>query len=198
LAARKSPKDKADERRREQARAERRARELASLASATSSFSSALDTITEAAAALLRSSKALDTARAAAVSPELVQYGILGRLRPLAVQRAVQSVSSDLRLKVASVRSSDLSVHDGSEEAYEKLVSRISAAADSIREAIEDFGRSLPAGAARPHPAVRNLVMASAKAAALLNRLAGRGRTSVSVHSAAVQAEIAAGDVSFY
>ncbi len=180
------------------AREERRAEESAALEKASQAYSAALGILSEAVMSLNRGARALDLATASAAAPELVQYGVAARLRPADLRRVVHSASRDLVLLSARVRSSGLSVPDGSEEAYGRLVSGLCEASDLIVRSMEEFSGSAPRGAGRPNPAVRDLVLSASRAASAINRLVGRGRTSVSVHMAAVSAEISAGDVSFY
>ncbi len=148
---------------------------------------------------LSHGAKALDAARIAAVSPDLVQYGLVARLRPADLQRSVHAVSRDLASKLVFARSSDLVVPDGTEEAYGLLVSRLAAASDLVARAVEDFGSSVPRSSAKPHPVIRDLILSAASAASVFNRLVGTGRAKASVHVAAVHDEMSSGKgVSFY
>ncbi len=159
----------------------------------------ALDLISDSVRTLSRGVRALEVARLASVSPDLVQYGVVARLRPAELQRVVLSVARDLQSKVSYARSSDLVVPDGTEDAYRALVLKLGTACDIVAEAIDEFGKSVPRSASRPPPSVRDLIFSAARAASHLNRLSGRGRATASVHVAAVQDEItSAKDVSFY
>jgi len=199
LAARKAPRKTPRERAAARAREERRASESASLARASAAYAKALDVVSEAVVTLTRGAAVLDAARASSVSPDLVQYGLAARLRPADLQRAVHGVSRDLASKLAFARASDLVVPDGTEEAYGLLVSRLADASDLVARALEDFGRSVPRGAGKPHPVIRDLILSAAGGAAVLNRLAGKGRATASVHVSAVRDEIMSEkDVSFY
>ncbi len=181
------------------AREERRASESASLSVAARAYTTALDLIADSVKVLSRGVRALDVARSASVSPDLVQYGVLARLRPSELQRAVHSVARDLQSKVSYARSSGLAVPDGTEDAYRALVVKLGTACDLVSEAIDEFGKSIPRSASRPPPSVRDLILSAARAASYLNRLSGRGRAASSVHIAAVHDEItSAKDVSFY
>lgn len=178
---------------------ERRASESLALTRAAFAYSKALDVISGAATALARGARALDVARASAVSPDLVKYGLVARLRPADLRRAVHGVSQDLASKIAFARSSDLVVPDGTEEAYGRLVSRLAAAADLVSSALEEFGSSLPRSPSRPHPVIRDLILSASSAASLFNRLVGVGRARASVHVSAVRDEISSGkEISFY
>lgn len=177
-----------------------RAEERADLAAASSAYTSGLNEIAKAVLSLARGYRALDSARKASESPSLARYAVAARLRPAVLQRAVVAISRDLGQKVQIARSSDLSVPDGDEKPYEKLLRRLAAASDSIEEALRDFGRELPDRPGDDAPAiVRALILSSARAAAQLNRTLGRSRSSASVHVAAVADEISSNkDVSFY
>lgn len=184
----------------ESVREELRAEERADLASASSAYSAGLNEIAKAVLSLARGYRALGSAKKASESPSLARYAVSARLRPAALQRAVIAVSRDLGAKVRLARSSDLSVPDGEETPYERLLLKLAAASDSIEEALRDFGRELPS---RPgdnaHPVIRDLIVSSARAAAHLNRTLGRSRSSASVHISAVTEEISSKrDVSFY
>ncbi len=199
MAARKAKKKTSRERSASRAREERRASESLALTRASAAYSEALDVISGAATSLARGARALDLARASAVSPDLVKYGLVSRLRPADLRRAVHGVSRDLVSKLAFARASDLVVPDGTEEAYGLLVSRLAAVSDLVSAALEDFGSSLPRTALKPHPVIRDLILSASSAASLFNRLVGAGRAKASVHVSAVRDEIVSGkDVSFY
>lgn len=200
MAIRKATRKKTSrERSVSRAREDRRASGALALTRAAGAYSKALDVISGAVVSLARGARALDVARASAVSPDLVKYGLVARLRPADLQRAVHGVSRDLASKIAFARSSDLVVPDGTEEAYGRLVARLAAAADLVSEALEDFGSSLPRTAPKPHPVIRDLILSATSAASLFNRLVGGGRARASVHVSAVRDEIASGkEISFY
>lgn len=199
MATRRKPSKTSRERRETSAREERRAAEVLALARSASAYTAALDILAGATVVLMRGGRALDQARSAAVVPELVRYGMVGRLRPADVQRTVHSVTRDLAAKVAFARGAELVVPDGTEEAYGLLVSRLAEASDLVASAIDDFGKSVPRMSSKPHPVIRDLILSAAGAASALNRLVGRNRAAASVHSSAVHDEIVSNkDVSFY
>lgn len=199
MAASKAPRKTPRERAAARAREERRASESVSLARASAAYAKALDVVSEAVTTLTRAASILDAARASAVAPDLVRYGLAARLRPADLQRAVHGVSRDLASKLSFARASDLVVPDGTEEAYGLLVSRLADASDLVARALDDFGRSVPRSAGKPHPVIRDLILSAAGGAAVLNRLAGKGRATASVHVSAVRDEIMSEkDVSFY
>jgi len=180
------------------AREERRAEESAALRKASEAYLSALAAVSEAVLALNRSARALDLASSAFLSPELSRYGVAARLRPADLRRAVDGASRDLRSLASRARSLDITVPDGTEEAYGRLISGLAEASDTIVRSMEEFGSSVPRGSHRPPPVVRDLISAAVRAASILGRLAGRGRTLASVHLSAVADEISSRDVSFY
>lgn len=178
---------------------ERRQAEIAALNVAVTAYDSALEMVAKAAQSLVRGARALDLARATAVSPDLVQYGLVAGFRPADVQRVVHGVARDLQAKIAFARSSDLVVPDGTEEAYGRLVSSLTSASEMVSRALEEFGEAVPRGSAKPHPVIRDIIMSASRAASLLNRLVGKGRTAASVHALAVRDEITSEKtVSFY
>lgn len=169
------------------------------MARASAVYTKALDVVSEAVTALTRGAAVLDAARSSVVSPDLIQYGLAARLRPADLQRAVHGVARDLSSKLAFARTSDLVVPDGTEEAYGLLVSRLADASDLVTRALDDFGKSLPRNSGKPHPVIRDLILSAVGGAAVLNRLAGKGRATASVHISTVRDEIMSEkDVSFY
>lgn len=180
-------------------RERRRSEERASLASASTAFSSGLDLVAKAVTSLSRASRALDAAAKASSSPEMARYGLAARLRPEAVRRAVTDISRDLSGRLARAKASGLVVPDGQEDPYLKLLNRLSVASEAIEAALRDFGDSLPSRPGAASPPTRDLILTSARASAHLNRLLGRRRSAASVHVAAVSDEISSTkDVSFY
>ncbi len=177
----------------------RRLEEASSLSSAVTSFNSALDLIGSASRSLARGSKALKASSEASSSPSLVQYGVAGRLRPAVLMRAVSAVHRDIQSRLRVVSAAGLTVPDDQEKAYVDLLQNLTAVSEAFGRALSDFEESLPVSPGTGPRHVRDLVSAAAKASVFLNQLTKRGRTSSSVHAAAVAAEIASsGDVSFY
>ncbi len=180
-------------------RDDRRVSESSALARASSAYADALNVVSEAVSVLVRGAAALDVARASAVAPDLVQYGLAARLRPGDLQRAVHGVARDLSSKLTLARASDLVVPDGTEEAYGLLMSRLADASDLVSRALDEFSRSVPRSSSKPHPVVRDLILSAAGGASVLNRLVGRGRATASTHVSAVRDEIVSDkSVSFY
>ncbi len=199
MAAKKStPQEQRDERKKDARRA-RRLEEGADLSSAVTSFNSALDLIGSASRSLARGSKALDASVKASSAPSLVRYGVAARLRPAVLLRAVSVVHRDLQSRLRAVRAAGLTVPDSQEKPYAELLQNLTAVSEAFGQALLDFEKSLPDGSGKGPRQVRDLVSAAARASVFLGRLTGKGRTTSSVHAAAVAADIASsGDVSFY
>jgi hypothetical protein len=113
--------------------------------------------------------------------------------------RAVSAVHRDIQSRLRAVSASGFTVPDDQEKAYVDLLQNLTAVSEAFGRALSDFEKSLPESPGRGPRNVRDLISAAAKASVFLNQLTKRGRTSSSVHAAAVAAEIASsGNVSFY